>query len=772
MLRPRIRPAQGSPAYSGAPSPDAPRKAARRSPRRPLVLAVALLALAAGCRSGGTEPPDTTLRITARSGAELSGPAGARLLAVPLAMVTDAASQPVSGTVVSLSITSSVAGFSLPETKAVSGSDGVVRADVLLGQPGTASIRIIGPAPDSVEATATVTAVAALQLSSISPESFGVGDEVTITGQGLPGAESGAMVSVGGVRATIISSSSTTLKVRAPACVPQGSVEVKVTLQSGASSNALVASYTTTGVNPGLQIFEAVTIPAAELAGCLSLAGDGARYLVVPQYATSDDVASTLALSRPSFVLGAVTGGGVVASLDQPGTTPLSAQARLDRMLRLEERALAPRAALSGANPSIAAPMAALAPNSTRAFKVLSKLSGGSFNDVTARLKFIGTNVLIYVDELAPAGGLTDSQLTDLGNLFDRKLYGADVHAFGSPTDIDGNGQVVVLMTPTVNKLTTAEECASVGFVTGFFYGLDLLPNAANSNRGEVFYSMVADPTGATGSCKHSVEELERLVPATFIHELQHMISYGQHVLVRGGRDETLWLNEGLSHIAEELGSLLYENDPSQPRSTAEQIFPDSSQGFINGNMRNAYDYLRRSTNVSVTLAQGGGTLEERGAAWLFLRWLGDQKGEGIYRRLVETSSTGVRNIEDKAGEPFARLFGDFAVAAYSYDRLSGVPEGSIPARYRFLSRDFRRIFQRFYTIGGGNFDRPYPIVLPTLNAGATANNSMVPGTATWYELRSGPGARVSVTLQPGSGTAFDPALGAQVTVLRLPLTP
>lgn len=744
---------------------------ARRGAGRSLLLLALLAGLA--CRSDrGTSPPDSTIHITARGGAELSGPAGARLLGVPLAQVTDAARQPVSGTVVSLLIASAGSGgFSLPEGKAVSGPDGIVRADVVLGQPGTASIRIVGPAPDSVSATATVTATAPPRLSSITPVTFGVGDEVTLAGEGLPAAAAGATVLVGGVRATILQASTTSLRVRAPACVPQGEVQVSLTLAGGASSNALPATYTTSATNPGLQVFEAVTIPASRVAECLSLAGEGARYLVVPQYATSDNVSAAIARSRPAFVLGA-TSGGVVASVEPPAPEPLTAQARLDRTLRLRERELAPRAAISGANPPVEAPLAALALNSTRAFKVLSNLSGGSFDDVTGRLKFIGENVLVYVDDLAPSDGLTDSQLTDLGKLFDRKLYEADVHAFGSPTDIDRNGAVVVLMTPTVNRLTTASDCTTIGFVTGFFYGLDLIPNAANSNKGEVFYSLVADPTGATGSCKHSVAEVERQVPATFIHELQHMISYGQHVLVRGGRDEELWLNEGLSHIAEELGSLLYENDPSQPRSTAEQLFPDSSQGFINGDMRNAYDYLRRSTNTSVTLAQGGGTLEERGAAWLFLRWLGDQKGEGIYRRLVETTLTGVKNVEDKAGEPFGRLFGDFSLAAYSYDRMAGVPAGAIPERYRFLSRDFRKIFQRYYTIGGGDFDRAFPIQPPTFTPTATASNSMVPGTATWYELRTGSTPRVALGFQAAGGSGFDPALGAQVTVLRLPATP
>ncbi|MHB1223055.1 MAG: IPT/TIG domain-containing protein [Gemmatimonadaceae bacterium] len=736
-------------------------------------VALIIAVVAAACRSdGSTPPPDASLSLTGQSGALLTGPAGARLLGVPLVLVTDAALQPVSGVVVTLALTSGAStGFALPETKVVSGPDGLVRSDVVLGAAGDAVVRATTAAPLAAEATVTVTATAAPALATVSPTTFGAGDEVTLTGSDLPSASAGTTVLVGGVPATILAASATTLRVIAPACVTAGPVTVAVRLPSGATTNAVTASYTTSMANPGLAVHEAITVSAGQVAQCLSLEGNGARYLVVPQYATSDAVGSVLAESRPPFALGANVSGAPVASVARAGGT-LTAQGALDRMLRQSERALAPLAARSGAHPPVEAPLAALTLNSTRSFKVLNTLDGGAFDNVTARLKFIGDNVLIYVDQTAPANGLSDARLTGLGNLFDRKLYDAAADAFGSPTDIDKDDHVIVLMTPTVNKMTTAAECTTIGYVTGFFYGLDLSALATNSNKGEIFYSIVADPSGATGSCAHTVAEVERQVPATFIHELQHMISYGQHVLVRGGPDEELWLNEGLSHVAEELGSLLYERDPGQPRSTPAQIFPDSSQGFINGDMRNAYTYLRQPTNTSVTLTQGGGTLEERGAAWLFLRWLGDQKGDAIFRRLVETSLTGVRNVEDKAGEPFARMFGDFSIAAYAYDGLSGVPDGALPERYRFLSRDFRLIFKRFFDVGGEDFDRAFPIVAAPFAPGTSVFNSMVPGTATWYELRTGTAPRVTLNFGPNGGAGFDPALGAQVTVLRLQPTP
>ena len=84
-------------------------------------------------------------------------------------------------------------------------------------------------------------------------------------------------------------------------------------------------------------------------------------------------------------------------------------------------------------------------------------------------------------------------------------------------------------------------------------------------------------------------------MPATFVHEFQHMISFGQHVLARGGASESLWLNEGLSHIAEELAGKYFEAKfpPPSGRTDVNQLFPDSAQGYLTPNMRNAQRFLR-----------------------------------------------------------------------------------------------------------------------------------------------------------------------------------
>jgi hypothetical protein len=255
----------------------------------------------------------------------------------------------------------------------------------------------------------------------------------------------------------------------------------------------------------------------------------------------------------------------------------------------------------------------------------------------------------------------------------------------------------------------------------------------------------------------------------TFIHEMQHMISFFHHVIARGGDSEEGWLNEGLSHIAEELASKLYEAryPPPLGRSTSTQIFPDSSQPFISPQLLNAYIYLNSTTNHSVTTYDGSGSLEERGAAWLFLRWLGDQKGDTIYRRLVQTSQKGIANLEAHTGESFAQLFGDFSVAIWA-DSLLGVPRTAVPARYRFLSRNLRLLMARQATIAG--FPDPWPLKLVYVPAGGYAEGPLIQGTMTFgsvgpYLPSPGP---IVLGFTKQDGSAFGASDGAQLGILRV----
>src|SRR3970282_863088 len=114
--------------------------------------------------------------------------------------------------------------------------------------------------------------------------------------------------------------------------------------------------------------------------------------------------------------------------------------------------------------------------------------------------------------------------------LFDATLYPIGVAAFGSESDIDTNSVVIILLTRKVNTLVGKPDCREA-FVTGYFYGADRAPGyAEDHNYGEVFYGFVPDPGSAT-TCDFSLNLVRTLLPVTFSHEFQHMISFNQHYL-------------------------------------------------------------------------------------------------------------------------------------------------------------------------------------------------------------------------------------------------
>src|SRR5262249_11904273 len=156
---------------------------------------------------------------------------------------------------------------------------------------------------------------------------------------------------------------------------------------------------------------------------------------------------------------------------------------------------------------SPAAPAARLAVpplGSVRQFHVLSSETANTFDRIGATLSFVGDNILLYVDTASPPNGFTPDQLQAFGHQFDEVLFPIDTAAFGLPSDIDQNGHVIMLISPVVNALTPSTDCATQGFIAGFFSGFDLASTDTSSNGGEVFYGLVPDPSG-TVSCAHSV---------------------------------------------------------------------------------------------------------------------------------------------------------------------------------------------------------------------------------------------------------------------------
>jgi len=703
-----------------------------------------------------------TLRVVA--GDAQTAPAGT-LLPQPLTVeVRDAAGMPIRATIVVFRVIAGAGdGAAVLDTLSVTDDAGRAQAELRLGsRAGAVEVRVLPIAAEERAVSVRATATGGPTISGVLPGSVGPGDTLAIAGSALGGAAS--TVEFGSVRVRAVAGSDGEIRVVVPDCLPPGAIDVRV-LSGAAWTATRPVTYAPRRRPISLRLFEAVLIPAGELASCATLASDaGAEYLLIPQLAAQ-------AASPVSTVLRVTVGGATTAALFG-GTSPAgltrdaawSAQSALDHALREQERRLAPFS--RGAEPAPQL-MLALTLGSLRTFHVITTLAGDEFTDATGKLRWLGQHLGIYVDTTT-ASAYTDADLERLGRLFDTDLYGTVVGAFGPESDIDRNGRVLVFLTPRVNALVASSDCGQRGFVTGFFYGRDLLPSMANSNAGEIFYGLVPDAY-LRYSCSHAPYDVERLLPGTFVHEMQHMISFFHHVVARGGDAEEHWVNEGLSHIAEELASQVFEARYPWPlrRTTPGQLFPDSAGLFMSQQLMNAYVYLYNSAAHSVTTFQGTGSMEERGAAWLFLRWLGDQKGASIYRKLVQTSLTGVANVEARSGERFATLFGDFTVAIWA-DSIPGVPRSQVAPRYRFASRNLRQLMARqaFVSLWPDSFP-VRPVHVP--NAGL-AEGSLLPGTMVYLSLgpfAAGQGATV-LGMAKSAGGAFSVGEGAQLGILRV----
>ena len=295
----------------------------------------------------------------------------------------------------------------------------------------------------------------------------------------------------------------------------------------------------------------------------------------------------------------------------------------------------------------------------------------GEFDQITARVRLVSERAILYEDTTA-ALSLSPADVELFTGIFDDPIYPVDTGAFGFPSDLDGNGRVILLFTPSVNRLSPP---GSSDFIGGFFFGLDLIPGLEHSNEGEVFYVLVPDPTGESGNVRDA-EMVRSTVPPVLAHEFQHMIHHNERIIERGAANsEAVWLSEGLAHLAEDLVG-------EELRRRGRVAEADEYQS---GNRRRASLFLTASSEVSLIFAVGQGSLAERGAAWLFVEYLRGQFGtDGVLGLLTGTTATGTVNVEAVMGRAWPDLFSDWS-AALELERQVSV-RGPCPSAVSFSS--------------------------------------------------------------------------------------
>ncbi len=502
---------------------------------------------------------------------------------------------------------------------------------------------------------------------------------------------------------------------------------------------------------------ERLILDAVRVSNCLALPGGttAREYLVVAfsgagsETTTGISASYSLAAGEPEAALVAPF------ALDEPTVGQGDATAAsFHANLRRAEAALAadPASRLreAWAGPPVTATVPILGERDS--FNVCRNSNCTAFNRVGATVRYVGRHGVVYTDDANPATAesLTPGDLAALGALFDDYLFPIDTTAFGRPSDIDADQRVAMLITVGVNELTS--DCTN-GRVIGYFYGADLVTSVTGSNRREVFYTFA--PKAATPTCSAVTRNVAlRALPPVLIHELQHMISFNQRVFLRGGLSEDLWLNEGLSHFAEELG---FRGIPDNRCLVAAGCFSQ----FMSGNLDNAYSYLNNpeATHL-VTPGNNSGPLAYRGAGWLFVRWLADHfstdtlLGTQVTRGLVQTTRLGATNVAGVAAIDFPNLVAEWQLANY----LENLPGFAQTGRLRYRTWNLRSVYG---ANSPGLYPKPYPLTPDTTSGVYTRSGTLRGGSGRHVRFRL-PGGSPGTTVQlTGTGSGA-PAASAE----------
>jgi hypothetical protein len=407
-----------------------------------------------------------------------------------------------------------------------------------------------------------------------------------------------------------------------------------------------------------------------------------------PNLIPSNSMLTTSGVGTLGF--GAITGSDVqYLGHDQPEIKALMR----DRSSRIKRpfagEAVAPRLALAASAMSVGD---SIDLNTTTS-------CGGTASVRTGVVRSVGQHVIIVADTANPAGGFTTAQYDSIAMEFDSIAYPVDSANFGAPTDLDGNGRVIAFYTRAVNELSPP---ASSVVTLGFFSSKDLFSSLScpNSNEGEMFYMLTPDPTGAVNSNVRTVSFVRGATVGTMGHEFQHLINaWRRGYVTETANFEEGWLNEGLSHIAEEL--MFYRTSVGlTPRSniivTQLTTGPNASRRvaafntYANPNFGRLRGWLQRPDTAGAFKSDAN-SLAVRGAIWAFLRYATDRKNigdESFFFGLVNNGLEGKANLQNSIGSDPDLWLRDFTAAMYDDDAVSGIaPE------YQQPSWSFRSLF-------------------------------------------------------------------------------
>ncbi len=650
-------------------------------------------------------------------------------------------------------------------------------------------------------------AVASVQLNATS-STIAVGQTATFTATALDG--SGNSISGESVTWSTSSAAIATVNGGLVTAIAAGTATITATVGSKSSAatvtvTALVANVCT-GVTPlALAVGEVHVLSAAERSAlCVGGGAAGSEYVLVPfkadTFATSVSVSFTA--TGTTQALGAPTASSTVASASSASFSLVpyhpaghassslvhgALGAAFEHRLRLTERSVLTPLATSGSRlamqrsmlrePGVKSAILGLAPTPTVGtfFKLNTNGNDACTNPMihTARIAAVSNTAIVAVDSLAPSGGFSDSDYAKFAATFDTLIFPLDTTAYGAPADLDANGRVMLFFTQAVNQLTAP---GSDGFIGGFFFARDLFPDStqssllqacATSNQGEMFYLPVADPNKTFNEFFAVKDSLFWEINGTLAHEFQHLINASRrlYVIQTPNWDEDVWLNEGMSHIAEEL--LFFHESGLAPKQNIQlATLTGVSQVILTAvnhdqveNLARLEDYLN-APGADSPYAQND-DLATRGATYELLRYsldLSTGTNSSYLHALINTQNTGTVNFNTVFAATFPNIF--TAVQQQVLANFFGGSGIAVDPKYAFPSWNYRDV------IGNGLNNKVNPLATKQLFGTTATTFSLTCGGAGYGRFHVAAGATGSIT-STSSGSAV-PASVVMILVRTL----
>jgi hypothetical protein len=484
---------------------------------------------------------------------------------------------------------------------------------------------------------------------------------------------------------------------------------------------------------------------------CLPGSSSGAEYMMMPYFA------STSASSLPIEFY-----GGRLISPVQPPSPSVSPSASLSaspastprepaedwqfhmRMREVEKSLLSSRA-----RPAMQPSFSISTMSSSPAVGSVLRLNASTEACTNAkwrgaRVEAVTSRAIVVADTLNPANGFTTADYQAFGAEFDSRVWPVVTTNFGTPSDVDANERVIIFFTVAVNELTTP---GSGSYVGGFYHPRDLYPTSscATSNHAEVLYQLVPDPARAAANSEPFLNKdaVQRRTVAVIGHELQHLINASTRIFKFDAPVETVWLNEGLSHIAEEL--IFYHEAGLGPK---QNIVLSDLQGQTQANtavnrhqISNLGRFISFLQNPQDFNFADGNDLGTRGGSWAFLRYAADRRAspgqqQQLWFNLVNTSNVGIQNVTQVFGFSSFAWFQDWTVAVLLDDT-------SIPTdeRFRQPSWNFRSVLP---AITSGN---AWPLQTRTLIDGQSLDVTLRAGGTSYVRVAVAAGTTGGVRL-------------------------